>query len=189
MKIWDALDLAGRYVSSDLSLLGQNLVLCGVKNEREKPYYEHVMENGGRVTIIEPFDGNAEACRLIYPGAQVVLDTAENFAVHSNLECSRFSCVLWIQGPEHVDKRTALLTLSLFRTMATVVVAECPHGIYEQGECEGNPYEAHRSTLYPSDFDAAWEIYVGTDEHPCETANAVRHMMVVFDDRKTVTSS
>jgi hypothetical protein len=141
--------------------LGKRLLLCGVKTTREHPYYERVIANGGAVVIVEPFAPNIEYCKEHYPQAEV----RQSFAQF--VEEEEFDTILWIQGPEHVEKDIALFTLKRFRDMASLVVAECPHGIHPQGP-EGNQWEAHRSYLYPEDFDAEWFKVIGPHTTPRE---------------------
>lgn len=177
-EVWDTGYLAERRFLSDLGFLdGATLLLVGVKTYREWPFHQHVIATGGRVMIVEPFTPNAEWATRAYPEAKVFQTTIQDFLAVPHAEHP--TVVIWLQGPEHVDKATALSILESLASRA-MVIAEMPHGIHEQGPDGGNPMETHRSYLYPSDFDESrWNIAVGPKDLPREQSpDQNQHLLV-----------
>jgi hypothetical protein len=66
----------------------------------------------------------------------------------------------WWHGPEHLFENEIIATLEILEkyTKKTIALA-CPWGIYPQGTHEGNPYEEHKTTLYPDFFiDLGYQV-------------------------------
>lgn len=64
-----------------------------------------------------------------------------------------FDYVFWWHGPEHLPSYEIQPTLRELEKQARRLVAlACPWGLYPQGTHKGNPYEEHKTTLYPEAF-------------------------------------
>lgn len=64
---------------------------------------------------------------------------------------AHYDVAFWWHGPEHIEGSELLPTLTRLEGLADLVVLGCPWGEYLQEESEGNPHQAHRSSLYPED--------------------------------------
>jgi hypothetical protein len=64
-----------------------------------------------------------------------------------------YELVLFWHGPEHLAIQDLPFVLAKLEAAATrLVVLASPWGRYSQGATEGNPFERHRSSLYPEDL-------------------------------------
>jgi len=71
----------------------------------------------------------------------------------NKLLLGNFDVVMWWHGPEHVEKDLLPDIFSeLFKHTKKVLMLACPWGRYIQQAVRGNPYEVHRSHLYPEFF-------------------------------------
>lgn len=70
-----------------------------------------------------------------------------------------YDIVVWLQGPEHINRSALKDTLDKLCKMATYfVVVTFPWGKRPQGSAGGNPHERHRTYLYPKDLEELdWE--------------------------------
>jgi len=152
-------------------------MLVGVKSLREHFIYKESVDNGGTVFIAEPFAANYEFACANYPDAVVVHGTVqEALALHPWM-----NNLVWLQGPEHVDKATAIGILEQQRVRGVWVVAEMPHGIHEQGPDGGNELERHVAYFYPHDFDPMlWGRAVGPENKPREESPTVNQHLLVW---------
>jgi hypothetical protein len=105
---------------------------------------------GCAITILEAFRLNVEYLRTIEWLEDVIEGDVRIFK-----PCKTYEVTFWWHGPEHVDIKEIPDTLKLIESYTTeLVVLGCPWGVYEQGEAFGNPYETHRSYIYPETFEA-----------------------------------
>jgi len=181
-EVWSTGYLAEHRFSSDLDVFnGAHLLIVGVKSHRELIFYQRAVDTGGRVTIVEPFAKNSAWARQTYPMASVHQITVQEYI--STPEANSVTVVLWLQGPEHVDRVTALQVLERLSGHA-LVIAEMPHGVHEQGPDGGNPLETHRAYLYPADFDSSkWNIAVGPKDLPREHSPTENQHLLVWSRR------
>jgi len=71
------------------------------------------------------------------------------------LKVGTFDVVLWWHGPEHIERDELEATIAKLEAAAEgLVVLGCPWGVYKQGPFMGNPYDEHKASLYPADFEA-----------------------------------
>lgn len=71
------------------------------------------------------------------------------------LRLGTYDVALWWHGPEHIEWEELAATLAKLEAAAEkLVVLGCPWGIYPQEPFMGNPFDAHRASLYPEDFAA-----------------------------------
>ena len=160
-------------------------LLVGVKGLREVPFCAAAAIASAPLVIVEPWLPNAKYACEHYPGAFVVHARVQYFVEQCEHGTAVWpDVVVWLQGPEHVEKETALAVLEAFRPHASLVLAEMPHGTYVQGEAEGNPFEEHLSSLHAADFDPElWDIVASLDEKSMDDIKAeglggVRHLLV-----------
>jgi len=71
----------------------------------------------------------------------------------SKIPLANFDVVMWWHGPEHVEKIILSQVLNeLYKHTNKILILACPWGRYVQQAVKGNPYEVHRSHLYPEFF-------------------------------------
>jgi hypothetical protein len=180
VQVWDTGYLAEKYFESTLHRFrqGKSLWLVGVKTTREHRYYQETIDHGGMVVIVEPFAANVEWSRPVYPAAEIFHGTIQS-ALDTFFQPP--DILIWLQGPEHVDKTIALGILERCRVHGTWVIAEMPHGIHEQGPDGGNELERHVSYLYPYDFDPTlWGRAVGPENKAREHSPTVNQHLLVW---------
>ena len=107
---------------------------------------------GYDIDVLEVFGPNVEYLKQI----QWIKKVIQGDVRHAPMIVDRdYDVVFWWHGPEHIEKVDLERTLEgLKRITKKIVVCGSPWGIYEQGPLYDNPWEIHRSTLYPSDFES-----------------------------------
>ncbi len=71
----------------------------------------------------------------------------------NKIPLASFDVVMWWHGPEHVEKELLPNIFNeLFKHTKKILMLACPWGWYVQQAVKGNPYEVHRSHLYPEFF-------------------------------------
>jgi len=71
----------------------------------------------------------------------------------NKIPLGNFDVIMWWHGPEHVEKELLPdIFNELFKHTKKVLILACPWGLYIQQAVRGNPYEVHRSHLYPEFF-------------------------------------
>lgn len=183
MQVWPIIDVSEEFLRRHPERFRGLLLLVGVKGLREVPFAEEVRLSGGLVVVLEPWPQNADYARHHYQNAEVLCMTIEQYVRNCiDRQAQWPDVVVWLQGPEHLPRNTALETLEELRQRAGLVLAEMPHGRYVQGADGGNPYEEHRSYLYPHDFDdQLWQVVLTHDEQSTESLvnpDDRRHLMV-----------
>jgi hypothetical protein len=64
-----------------------------------------------------------------------------------------YDVVIFWHGPEHLDKKEIPPVLNCLEVLANLyVILGCPWGKFPQGNIGGNPYEEHKSVIYPADL-------------------------------------
>ncbi len=99
--------------------------------------------------------------RLMIPGAfqrpECVLADARNLPFRAK----SVDCVLAVDLLEHLEKDEGRLLLdNMERTAKRRVVVMTPNGYLPQEECNGNPFQVHRSMWNPADFESeGYSVY------------------------------
>lgn len=91
----------------------------------------------------------------------------------------KWDVVMWIHGPEHIEKSELADTLRNIESYTRyLVVLGCPWGVYKQGKSYGNPYEVHRAYLYPEDFlKLRYKVEsIGAKDTPGSNLTAWKHL-------------
>jgi hypothetical protein len=84
-----------------------------------------------------------------------------------------FDMIFWWHGPEHLSYDEIGPTLARLEAKALRLVAlACPYGYYPQGAHKGNPYEEHKTYLYPEQF-TDWGYEVRTDGQEDEAGSEI----------------
>ena len=107
------------------------------------------------VIILEVWPQNAEDMRQ--EGYNVIEADVRDLP---SLDIGKFDAVIWWHGPEHVEEKKLPAILKAMEQKAKkAAIVACPWGRYEQGAVRGNPYEIHRSHLYPEFFiKLGWSV-------------------------------
>lgn len=108
---------------------------------------------GWEITLLEAWPENAEFYRG-HPWISEVVQADVRYMPEPSHPFTRVQLALWWHGPEHVSKADLPRVLGNLEAIAGRVVLSCPWGRYVQGAYGGNPYEEHKSHLYPKDFEA-----------------------------------
>jgi hypothetical protein len=61
-------------------------------------------------------------------------------------------CVIWQQGPEHMEKSEAVKLIRQMQLHFRTIILETPNGWRQQNSEGGNPHEKHRSAWNKEDF-------------------------------------
>jgi len=117
-------------------------------------------EAGHLITVLEVWPANIEGLEGdIRISSLIQGDVRDVDSLHKYI----FDYIIWWHGPEHLSYDDIQPTLIKLESKATKLVAlACPYGYYPQGAHKGNPYETHRTTLYPVNFEE-WGYEVRTD--------------------------
>jgi len=91
------------------------------------------------------------------------------------METGTYDVVFWWHGPEHIERGEIPDTLKRLEAVSNNIVLGCPWGVYQQGAEYGNPYEEHKATLYPADFEA-WGYEVATCGE-ADSGNGLSHIL------------
>ena len=74
--------------------------------------------------------------------------------------------VMFWHGPEHLEKEEIPSILGAMEILADrYVILGCPWGSFPQKDVGGNPFEEHKSVLYPKDF-ISWGYWTDTIKKP-----------------------
>jgi len=68
-------------------------------------------------------------------------------------ELGTFDAAVWWHGPEHLPADEWPAAVRALESIAPLVVLSCPWGVWIQGDTDGNPYEAHQSSISPDDLE------------------------------------
>jgi hypothetical protein len=112
--------------------------------------YRWLVENGKRVILIEAFWGNVE--KFGCDGVEKIHGDCRDFQSLVGKE-SR-DCVIWQDGPEHMDADQAVRLLKDFQREFKSIIISTPNGEYPQGVMDGNNWEVHRSTWFEANYRA-----------------------------------
>ena len=82
-----------------------------------------------------------------------------------NFSANGYDYVLWLHGPEHVEKEVARQVLERLSTMAETIVIGCPDGWMANPARDGNPHAEHKSAWQVADFKRlGWQVARAGDE-------------------------
>lgn len=106
---------------------------------------------GHQIVILEVWPENVEGLIHEIEGRKIWVaqgDVRENTAYPLGL--SSFDYTFWWHGPEHLSENEITSTLKILEAKTKKLIClACPWGVYPQGSHKGNPYEEHKTTLYP----------------------------------------
>lgn len=127
-------------------------------------------EAGNRITVLEIWPLNIQGLREDVRIGELIEGDVRDI---DKLVLGSFDYVMWWHGPEHLplDEIQPTLDKLWLRTRKFLAVA-CPWGFYPQGVHQGNPYEEHRTTLYPAVFEE-WGYEVRTDGKEDEAGSEI----------------
>ena len=108
---------------------------------------EELARAGYEVTVLEAWPAYAQVYEEHPDVARVVVGDVREVSLGE-----RYDVVFWWHGPEHVERSEVEPALRKLEQIADLVVVGCPWGRYEQSDVGGNPYQAHRCSLYPGEF-------------------------------------
>ena len=131
-------------------------------------WLDELIEAGNEVYVLEVWEPNVQGLirsdlkiRDIFLGN--VKDIDDSDAWISASFYGKFDYIFYWHGPEHLEAQEIAQTLDkLFEKTNKTLAIACPYGKYHQGAHTGNPYETHKSTLYP-DFFKRLGFTVATD--------------------------
>lgn len=104
----------------------------------------------GELHVIEIWRPNAEALKMHFPQLSVHCEDVRQFM---RLLPHIHDCLLWQQGPEHMEKSEAVELIRQMQLHFTTIILETPNGWRRQNSEGENPYEEHRSAWDKQDFE------------------------------------
>lgn len=111
-------------------------------------WLEELIQSGNDVAILEVWEPNLDKLKDHFNVEWMILGDVRNVFL------DRFDYIFWWHGPEHLAQDEILSTLQNLESKTNKIIAlASPWGWYPQGTHEGNPYEEHKSTLYPQFFE------------------------------------
>lgn len=106
---------------------------------------------GNKIVILEIWEKNIEGLK-VQDDVWVTQGDVRDIGMPAGLE--NFDYIFWWHGPEHLEMSEILTTLQNLESKTNRLIAlASPYGWYPQGPHNGNPYEEHKSTLYPKFFE------------------------------------
>ena len=131
-------------------------------------YLEEFKQAGYEITIVEAYSPNCEP-----------LINKHHYKVHNcsieDFDSGKYDVVFWWHGPEHVEKKKLPGILEKIEEIANhLVVLGCPWGRYKLGPIHGNPYQEHKSYLYPKSFPGYEIDCIGPVDIPGSNLAAVK---------------
>ena len=121
------------------------LLYIGVGYRTKFQFQSHLDNLNYNITILEAHKPNLRKHR----GKYAII----NADITKFKTKRRWDIVMWWHGPEHISKGELKPTLQKLERMAKkLVILGCPWGKYVQGVVGGNPYEVHKTHLYPKDL-------------------------------------
>lgn len=101
-----------------------------------------LVESGWKMTILEPFAPYRESLKA-FPALEVIAGDIRTFKTRR-----RWQLAIWWHGPEHVrEEEIEAATENLASLSLGWIVLGAPNGRYTQGAIDGNPQQAHVSTV------------------------------------------
>jgi len=130
--------------------------------------YRTIRRIAAYIHVIEAWEPTVEVLRN-----SRLYDEVEHADIASYEVPSTYDVIVWWHGPEHAAKADAVKILKHLPRCAPVVWIATPWGINEQGAIRGNPFNVHKSTWYPEDFEL-----LGYATGVCGVKNRLRSQLV-----------
>jgi len=131
------------------ALRHKTLLYIGASRRRQQMLSLFVDRNY-RITILEAWLPNAMYVSKHVSGVRDVICADVRNIMRETLPLPRYDVVCWWHGPEHVAIDDLAPTLANLEEIAErLVILASPWGRYDQGAVDGNPWEKHRSVIYP----------------------------------------
>jgi len=119
-------------------------------NRRRQQVLDLFRDRGYRITVLEIWLPNAMYIAKRVSGVQDVVCGDVRNIMREALPLPRYDVVCWWHGPEHIAIEDLAPTLANLEEIAErLVILASPWGRYDQGPVDGNPWEKHRSSIYP----------------------------------------
>jgi hypothetical protein len=142
----------------DLFTQPGSLLYIGARPDAHS-WLPELYEASHSITVLEIWEENAQGLKGDNRIARLILGDVRNVDHMPEM----FDVVMWWHGPEHLSYDEILPTLQKLEAKAGRLIAvACPYGYYPQGSHKGNPYEEHKTYLYPEHF-TDWGYTVRTD--------------------------
>ena len=126
----------------------KTLLYIGASKARAE-MLSYFIEKNYKITIMEAWTENVLYYRQNSEFNIIQADVRDV----SKMPLGGFDVITWWHGPEHVEKKLLPdIFNELFKHTKKILIVACPWGRYEQQAVKGNPYEVHRSHLYPEFF-------------------------------------
>ena len=120
-------------------------------SKRRAEMLSYFIKNNFQITIIEAWTENIYFLKRNYPRIGIIQADIRNVA---KIPLGYFDIIMWWHGPEHVEKEALPGIFEVLDNHARkALVLACPWGRYDQEAVDGNPFERHRSRLYPKFFE------------------------------------
>lgn len=166
-------------LAPDLFTKYKNVLYIGaippeINNQYDNPeagmaYLAEFKQAGYEITIVEAYLINYELL-VNKHGFEVYNCCIEDFETDK-----KYDIVFWWHGPEHVKAVNLPDILKKIEGLANyLIVLGCPWGRYKLGPIHGNPYQEHKSRLYPENFPGYETDCIGTVDVPGSNLTAVK---------------
>lgn len=133
-------------------------------------WLDELHEAGNRITVLEVWPDNV-AGLIGYPAIHDLVQGDARDIV--SIFKTSFDYIFWWHGPEHIGENAIPFMLHVLETKCNRLIAlACPYGLYPQGAHKGNPYEEHKTTLYP-EFFIGLGYQVKIDGRPAQAGSEI----------------
>ncbi len=135
------------------------------------PLLDHYKDWFEEIVVVEAWPANVAQAKETHPHVFV------RMADIRDLEAAEIpvdACVLWQQGPEHLESIAVRALLQAWQHRARTIILETPNGFREQGEDASNPFERHVSAWTADEF-AALGFKCGLFMQPNRSGSVIAH--------------
>ena len=133
---------------------GERILSIGQRTNERKIYewmwyFVAKLKGYSILEILEIWDKNVNELRKEGKALVVKGDVREidNLYPENSLDT-----ILWFEGPEHIEINEIRPTIEKLKTIANRIILSCPCGKYPQGASFGNPFERHKTMIFPKDL-------------------------------------
>lgn len=136
-------------------------------------WLDELKDAGHDIIILEAWEPNIEKLKEYLKDRDIWAVLGDVRSIGKPMGQDSFDYIFWWHGPEHLAQEDILSTLQTLESKTKRLIAlACPYGWYPQGAHEGNPYEEHKSTLYPKFFEMLG-YQIETDGKPDEAGSEI----------------
>ena len=131
-------------------------------------YLDEFKQAGYEITIVEAHLINSELLANHYD-FEIYHCCIEDFKFIKD-----YDVIFWWHGPEHVQKNKLPGILQKLELHCKCIILGCPWGRYKLGAVNQNPYQEHKSFIYPNMLPGYKTDCIGTVNVPGSNLTAIK---------------